>query len=274
VLICTVRGCGRPLARADASLVCARGHAYDVSRSGYVNLLQPQDRRSRHPGDTAEAVRARRRIHEAGLEEWLVDELAAEADSALKSSRSDVPAILDVGCGDGYFLGELARRRTMDAHGVDISRPAIDVASRAYPGASWVVANADRMLPWADGSFDLVLSITSRRHAPEIRRVLAPSGRALFVLPAEDDLIELRESALGRAVRRDRVAPLVSALAGSLALVSRRGVRRCARLNRSQLEDLLSTTYRTGRVERENRVGRLTGLDVTMSRELLLFRPA
>ena len=30
--------------------VCPRGHAFDVARSGYVNLLQPQDRRS--PGQS------------------------------------------------------------------------------------------------------------------------------------------------------------------------------------------------------------------------------
>ena len=45
MLACSVRGCGRPLEKNDRALVCARGHSYDIARSGYVNLLQPQDRR-------------------------------------------------------------------------------------------------------------------------------------------------------------------------------------------------------------------------------------
>ena len=271
-LLCTVRGCGRALARTGGSFACERGHAYDVSHRGYVNLLQPQDRRSRNPGDTEEAVRARRRLHEAGLEAWLLEELEDEIGRALTAARA--PAVLDVGCGDGYFLGELARRRGMEGGGVDISKPAIDLASRTYPEMTWVVANADRIIPWADGSLDLVMSITSRRPGGEIRRVLAAAGRALFVVPAEDDLIELREAALGAGARRPRVGSLVSEMAGRLALISRREVRTTIRLEARQLADLLAATYRTGRGEREKRVAAVSRLDVTMSRELLLFERA
>src|SRR4051812_13953135 len=66
-LLCTVRDCHQPLAREEKRLVCERNHAYDVARSGYVNLLQPQDRRSANPGDSKEAVAARRRLADRGL---------------------------------------------------------------------------------------------------------------------------------------------------------------------------------------------------------------
>ena len=39
-------------------MICPRGHSFDVARSGYINLLQPQERRSRNPGDSADAVAA------------------------------------------------------------------------------------------------------------------------------------------------------------------------------------------------------------------------
>src|SRR5450755_3800076 len=55
-LLCTVRGCRRPLSRESNRFVCERGHSFDVARSGYLNLLQPQDRRSANPGDSKEAV--------------------------------------------------------------------------------------------------------------------------------------------------------------------------------------------------------------------------
>ena len=51
-LLCTVRHCRLPLVREERRLVCANRHSFDVARSGYVNLLQPQDKRSKNPGDT------------------------------------------------------------------------------------------------------------------------------------------------------------------------------------------------------------------------------
>jgi len=63
-LLCTVRECRAPLAREAERVVCERGHSFDVARSGYINLLQPQDRRAKSPGDSAEVVAARRRFLE------------------------------------------------------------------------------------------------------------------------------------------------------------------------------------------------------------------
>ena len=57
MLLCPVRDCHLPLAREGKRLVCARGHSFDISSTGYVNLLQPQDRQSKQPGDTADAVK-------------------------------------------------------------------------------------------------------------------------------------------------------------------------------------------------------------------------
>jgi len=71
-LICPVRDCGEPLERRGRSLVCPRGHSFDLARSGYANLLQPQDRRSKRPGDAPEAVEARRRLLDAGYGEPLL----------------------------------------------------------------------------------------------------------------------------------------------------------------------------------------------------------
>src|SRR5690242_21862739 len=89
MLLCTVRDCRQPLQRAARRFVCERGHAFDVARSGYVNLLQPNERRSRNPGDTAEAVAARRRVWSA----------AAMPPLSVTGNR-----VLDIGCGDGYWL--------------------------------------------------------------------------------------------------------------------------------------------------------------------------
>src|SRR5438270_9451200 len=128
MLLCPVRNCRMALVREKRRLVCPRGHSFDVARSGYINLLQPQDRRSRQPGDTPAAAAARRRLHDRGVTLALLKAIA-ETVGAL---ASDV--VLDAGCGDGFYLGGLAGQTRFDAHGVDISIPAIDAAARRDPG--------------------------------------------------------------------------------------------------------------------------------------------
>src|SRR5260221_9755838 len=62
MILCTVRGCGAALGRDGQRLICSNGHAFDVSRSGYINLLQPQERRSEQPGGSEEGGGAERGV--------------------------------------------------------------------------------------------------------------------------------------------------------------------------------------------------------------------
>jgi len=256
MLLCPVRDCRLPLVRADRRLLCVRGHSFDVARTGYVNLLQPQERRSKQPGDTAEALAARRRLHDSGVTAPLLQGVA----EMLSASPDDV--VLDAGCGDGYYLGSLARQTGCKAHGIDISVPAIDAAARRYPECEWIVANADRFVPYADRSFSLILSITARMNAPEFRRVLRPDGRLLVALPAPEDLIELRGD------RHDRVARTVETFASGFTLTDQRRVTTTADLDAEGVFDVLHSIYRPMRAQP------VEAMRVTFSLDLLLFRPA
>src|SRR5260370_33936587 len=104
MLLCSVRGCHMALVREERRLFCPRGHSFDVARSGYINLLQPQERRSKQPGDTAAAVAGRRRLHDRGVTEPLLRAIAEMM--AASPSRT----VLEAGCGDGFDLGSLARQ--------------------------------------------------------------------------------------------------------------------------------------------------------------------
>src|SRR5436305_1880268 len=190
-LLCTVRDCQAPLAREAARVICERGHSFDVARSGYINLLQPQDRRAKSPGDSAEVVAARRRFLERFAIPLDLSENVGRA-SARPGRAEARPTCLDVGCGEGHYLGEVKAKFDCDAHGVDISVPAIDAAARAHRDCTFVVANADRFLPYADGSFDLVMSINARLNPPEFRRVLRDGGTLLVSILGADDLREPR----------------------------------------------------------------------------------
>lgn len=269
-LLCTVRGCRKQLRARERSLSCARGHSFDVAASGYVNLLGPQDRRSSHPGDSRETALARRRLSEAGHEDWIADEILSELDALGASAQT--AAVLDVGCGEGSLLAALGRARPIDAHGIDISVPSIELAAKSSSEATWVVGNADRFLPWAGGAFDFVTSVTARRNGPEWKRVLKPRGRGFVAIPGPEDLIELREALLGRAVRRDRAAAAIEELRADLALVSRRSVRRTVSLDEAGIADVLRTTYRGARFRERARIGAIGPMEVTVAREFLVFR--
>jgi 23S rRNA (guanine745-N1)-methyltransferase len=256
MLLCPVRECHLALAREERRVVCPRGHSFDVARSGYVNLLQPQDRRSKKPGDTAEAIAARRRLHDRGVTGPLLEAIAGMTGAA----PEDV--LLDAGCGEGFYLAGLVRAGGCEGHGVDISIPAVDAAARRYPGCEWIVANADRFLPYADGSFSAVLSITARRNSAEFRRVLLDDGRLLVALPAPEDLIELR------GVGRDRAPQAVESFQNEFRLVDRRRVSTTAGLDAAAVHDVLLSIYRP----MQSRPA--AAMQVTFSLDLLLFRPA
>ncbi len=169
--------------------------------------------------------------------------------------------VLDAGCGDGFYLGALARETGFDAHGVDISIPAVDAAARRYPECELIVANADRLLPYSPGSFSTILSITARMNPGEFRRVLRGDGRLLVALPAPDDLIELRGAG------RDRVARTVDVFADSFRLSDRRRAATVADLDADAVLGVLHSIYRPMRSRP------VEAMRVTFSLDLLLFRP-
>ena len=232
MLLCPVRDCHMPLAREQRRLLCPRGHSFDVARSGYINLLQPQERRSKNSGrhcrsrrGAAAIARSRRNRAPAPLHRRT-------------SGPSPQDIVLDAGCGDGFYLGSLARQTGFDAHGVDISIPAVDAAARRYPECEWIVANADRFVPYADRSFSIVLSITARMNAGEFRRVLRDDGRLLVALPAPDDLIELRGAG------RDRAPRTIETFAPDFTLIDRRRATTTADLDAAAVRDVLLSIYR------------------------------
>jgi 23S rRNA (guanine745-N1)-methyltransferase len=238
----------------EQHLVCSLRHSFDIARSGYVNLLQPQDRRSKQPGDAAAVVAARRRMHDRGATEPL---LRAMQD-ILAPTQNDV--VLDSGCGDGFYLGSLARATGFEGYGVDISIPAIDAAARRYPECKWIVANADRFLPYADQSFSIVMSITARMNPAEFRRVLRNDGRLLVALPAQDDLIEIRGAG------RDRVDRTIEAFENHFTLTERRGASTTVELNANEVRDVSHFIYRPRQLQPA------AAMAVTFSLDLLLFK--
>lgn len=86
--------------------------------------------------------------------------------------------VLELGCGTGKWLSELERRGFCVA-GID---PSTEMLRRCSSSGDLRVGQAEK-LPWADGSFDLVLCVNALHHfrSPrtaivEAHRVLRPGG--------------------------------------------------------------------------------------------------
>jgi 23S rRNA (guanine745-N1)-methyltransferase len=169
--------------------------------------------------------------------------------------------VLDVGCGEGHHLGALRAELECEAHGIDISVPAIEAAARTHRDCTFVVANADRFLPYADTSFDLVISINARLNPPEFRRVLRDDGTLLVSILGSDDLHELRGGP-----ERDHVERTIAMFADAFELVRHERVNHVAHLDRDAIRDALLASYRGMRKVDVDEI------DVTLSRDVLLFR--
>lgn len=117
------------------------------------------------------------------------DSVAADAAAAAPLAGR----VLDVGCGPGHLAIRLAREHGLEVTGLDLD-PAMIGRARANAeralGAerrpAFVVGGV-AALPFADASFDLVVSTLSMHHwsdaaagQAEIGRVLRPGGRALI----------------------------------------------------------------------------------------------
>jgi 23S rRNA (guanine745-N1)-methyltransferase len=187
--------CGEPLPAddvgggGDGGFGCANGHRFDRAKEGYVNLLVGGRLKGRPSGDDESMVRARRTVFDAGLYAPIIE---AVADAAAEIVMGiDGPTVLDCGCGEGAYLARAAERGGADGWGIDISKPAVRLAARRHRAQQHAVASS-YALPFADGSFDAVLSVFSPRPFTEITRVLADGGASIVVRPGPDHLAELK----------------------------------------------------------------------------------
>jgi ubiquinone/menaquinone biosynthesis C-methylase UbiE len=130
------------------------------------------------------------RFREAGtLLHWL--------GSDLRGKR-----VLDVAGGDGYWAGQ-ARKRGADAVSIDLARKKMLYGQTLRDAPSLVECDALK-LPFADGSFDAVMSVCAIEHfddggksLDEMSRVLAPGGRLVMsadVLSRSEQWPKLREA--------------------------------------------------------------------------------
>jgi 23S rRNA (guanine745-N1)-methyltransferase len=161
-----------------------------VAAAGYTHLLPANQKNSKNPGDDKAMVAARTAFLDAGYYTPLREALCAVTTEALEG-KTDC-AVLDCGCGEGYYTAGIAGSANAAIAGIDISKFALKKAAKRCPAGEFAVASAYR-LPLEDGSIGLLLNIFSPLAAEEFYRVLKPGGVFVYAVPSAKHLWQMKQ---------------------------------------------------------------------------------
>lgn len=158
-------------------------------------MLPVQHKASKSPGDDKQMVQARRSFLEQGHYHPFSEAINNLIQNSIQPS--DSPSILDAGCGEGYYLRNLAESLASaeigaETIGIDISKHAIIAASKQSQSPLWLVASAAKA-PIKSHSLDLIYSLFTPLNSNELQRLLKSSGTLITATAGEHHLLELRE---------------------------------------------------------------------------------
>jgi 23S rRNA (guanine745-N1)-methyltransferase len=177
------------------SIICRNNHCFDISRSGYVNLLL----NSVKIQYDKKMFESRKVICNMGFFDPLIKSIILLIDNFISGTKSNKIKVLDAGCGEGFHLsriiGGIHKKEDVNYQGVgiDISKEGIQTASKNYKGIIWCVADLAR-IPFKDKQFDIILNILSPSNYGEFNRITGNEGILIKVVPGSDYLKELRKA--------------------------------------------------------------------------------
>lgn len=181
--------CEAALTLENKSYICPNRHTFDVSREGYVNFAVGKS----ESGDDDGMCAGRHRFLSAGyyrpFAEWLAQ--------TVKEYAPDASAVVDCGCGEGYYLRNL---RNVFPHaalfGVDLAKSAVKMAAKAEKGAEtpchYAVCSLFT-LPLFDACADVAISVFAPVASKETARVLKNDGYLFVAGPAPRHLAGLKK---------------------------------------------------------------------------------
>lgn len=268
IFICPV--CGKKLEISGNSYGCEAGHSFDISRSGYVNLLLSKHIGKTVHGDNKLMVQSRREFLDKGYYSPLCEALCEAVSEHFSGS-----VIIDAGCGEGYYTAAIIDKLKQlniaaDVCGIDISKTAVEFSAKRCRSAELAVASVFH-IPVGESSCDMLVTLFSPYCGEEFRRVLKKGGIMIMAIPSEDHLWELKQ-AIYDTPYKNQVKPYE--LEG-FELVNKKRITYEMQLDNSEdINALFSMTpyyYRTGR-EQQERLARLSQITTKADFELLVYR--
>ncbi len=223
-LICPL--CHEPLHARERCAVCEKGHSFDFSKEGYLNLPPVNGRRSRFPGDPPQMSRARRDFLAAG-------HYAPLRRAVAQAVRGRI--VLDACCGEGYYTAAAAAEGRQ-VYGFDISKDMIRLAAKADKRSLYFVAGL-HSIPVATGCVDTLLHLFAPPAPQEFRRVLRSGGYLVDVQPGERHLFGLKQALYDTPYLNREVPPDYG-----LQAVRQERLRYTMTLEGQQIRDLFAMT--------------------------------
>lgn len=200
--------CQLPLTCTDRRWYCANNHSFDIAKSGYANLLLAHQKASQQPGDSPTMLQARRAFLEAGHFQPIAEAVSTSINSHLVQSPSGPYHLLDIGCGEGYYLRQITPRLQGQwiTAGLDIAKDGVQMAAKSDRSSTWVCASNAR-LPVLDGSLDVLLQSFAPSDPEQTQRVIKNEGLLITVTPAAKHLYEIKRALYDSVRLHQKPAP-------------------------------------------------------------------
>ncbi|HAN57645.1 MAG TPA: SAM-dependent methyltransferase [Erysipelotrichaceae bacterium] len=260
--------CHEPLQRIDKTYQCVNHHNYDISKRGYVNLLLNPDKAHNNPGDSKESLIARK----AFLDQGYYDPILFECTNYIKTHSSQPLQILDLGCGEGYYTyrakQELGNENTY--YGLDISKEAINMATRYDKDIIWMVGNS-KNIPVCDHSMDVIMALFTVVNKEELARCLKEDGYIIHVTANRNHLIEIKHLIYDEVkVKSDEHIRLPFNVLESYDFTKKISIP-----SHEDALNLLKMTPHYYHIKKEKRgiLDTLPSLDVTIDLRITVYRP-
>ena len=232
--------CHQSLKKAEGSLRCNQNHVFDIAREGYVNLMTGH-KRPKIQGDDKVMLAARRRFLGKNHYQPLSDAITKIALAHLPEQNG---VVLDIGCGEGHYLGQLQPHLPAGTctFGLDFAKDAARLAAKRYPASRFVVSDVNGRLPFTDQSIHALLNIFAPRNPAEFARIAAPGGRLLIVIPGPAHLRHLRDELDLLDIEADKQPRIVAQMAGLFNLQDSQSLTFNLDLAQPDLTDLVQMT--------------------------------
>ena len=230
------------------SLICSNNHCFDISKKGYINLLNNSNNKI-YDKDLFEA---RNKIYKSNLYDILTREIGYVINEYTLNKNKNY--ILDAGCGEGYYINQLTKEKNLnncEFVGIDISKEGINITTREGNDIIWCISDLSN-LPFKDEKFDVILNILSPSNYKEFNRVLNKDGVVIKVIPESEYLKEIRDAINGEIKNKSYSNKnVVGVFKQHLDIVNQRKVSYKCNIDKSNLKDLAKMTPLTSSLSEE-----------------------
>lgn len=179
--------CDGDFLESGNSVLCKKGHCYDISKRGYINFSQ--NRKEKVYGKNL--FKNRSDVFEMGVFEPVIRKINQIIECF---HIPEGTVLVDAGCGEGFYTRNVRFDGCALSIGFDLSKDAIQYASKKDENAFYMVADLAN-IPLKDDIAGVILDVFTPANYKEFKRILKTDGILVKVVPKEKYLIELRQLA-------------------------------------------------------------------------------